>query len=49
MNLSAIIRRENQGFESLYLEPDVASQVDAAGEVRSNLKEALDLYLNVRP
>ena len=44
MKLSAIIRRENQGYVSLCPELDVASQGDTVEEARSNLKEALDLF-----
>ena len=49
MKLSAIIRRENQGYVSLCPELDVASQGDTVEEARNNLKEALDLFFECAP
>ena len=49
MKLSAIIRRENQGYVSLCPELDIASQGNTVEEARSNLKEALDLFFESAP
>lgn len=42
--LTAIIRREGDGFVSLCPEVDVASQGDTVEEARDNLREALELF-----
>ncbi len=49
MQLSAIIRREGDGFVSLCPELDIASQGDSVEEAKANLKEALDLFFEVAP
>ena len=49
MKLSAIIRRESQGYVSLCPELDIASQGNTVEEARSNLKEALDLFFESAP
>ena len=43
--LTAIIEREDDGFVSLCPELDVASQGDSIEEARTNLTEALALFL----
>ena len=43
--LTAIIEREDDGFVALCPELDVASQGDSVEEARTNLAEALTLFL----
>ncbi len=43
--LTAIIEREEKGYVSLCPELDIASQGDTIEEARSNLVEALELFL----
>ena len=43
--LTAIIESEADGFVALCPELDVASQGDTVTEARSNLQEALELFL----
>lgn len=43
--LTGLIEREGNGFVSLCPEFDIASQGDTIEEARSNLKEALELFL----
>ncbi len=43
--LTAIIEREDDGFVALCPELDVASQGDSIEEARTNLTEALTLFL----
>ena len=42
--LTAIIEREGDGYVSLCPELDIASQGGTVDEVRSNLKETLELF-----
>ena len=42
--LTVIIEREGDGYVSLCPELDIASQGATVDEVRSNLKEALELF-----
>ena len=42
---TAIIEREDDGFVALCPEFDVASQGDTIEEARTNLQEALELFL----
>jgi predicted RNase H-like HicB family nuclease len=42
--LTAIIEREGDGYVSLCLELDIASQGDTIEQARNNLKEALELF-----
>lgn len=43
--LTAIIEREDSGYVALCPELDVASQGDSVEEARSNLTEAVELFL----
>ena len=43
--LTAFIRREGEGYVSLCPELDVASQGETVEEARTNLIEALELFL----
>lgn len=43
--VTAVIEREGDGYVALCPELDIASQGDTIEEARSNLKEALDLFL----
>jgi predicted RNase H-like HicB family nuclease len=45
MKLTAIIEREGDGYVSLCPELDIASQGDSVEQARSNLREALELFL----
>lgn len=45
--LTAIIERENNGYVSLCPELDIASQGDSVEEARDNLREAIELFLNL--
>ncbi len=42
--LTAIIKREENGYVSLCPELDMASQGEAVEEARENLREALELF-----
>jgi predicted RNase H-like HicB family nuclease len=42
---TAIIEREDDGYVALCPELDIASQGDTIEEARSNLQEALELFL----
>ena len=42
--LTAVIRREGEGYVSLCPELDVASQGGTVEEARDNLREALELF-----
>ena len=42
--LTAIIKREENGYVSLCPELDMASQGDTVEEARENLREALELF-----
>ncbi len=42
--LTAIIKREGNGYGSLCPELDIASQGDTIEEARTNLREALELF-----
>jgi predicted RNase H-like HicB family nuclease len=44
-NITAIIEREDDGYVSLCPELDIASQGDTIEEARSNLAEAVELFL----
>jgi len=44
---TAIIEREGNGYVSLCLELDIASQGDTIEQARDNLKEAIELFLQV--
>ena len=44
-NLTAIIEREGGGYVALCPELDIASQGESIEEARTNLKEALELFL----
>lgn len=44
-SFTAIIERENDGYVALCPELDIASQGADVGEARSNLKEAVELFL----
>ena len=41
---TAIIEREGEGYVSLCLELDIASQGDTVEQARNNLTEALELF-----
>ena len=43
-SLTAIIRREDEGYFALCPEIDVASQGDTIEEAKENLKEAVELF-----
>jgi len=42
---TAVIEREGNGFAALCPELDVASQGDTVDQARSNLREAVELFL----
>ncbi len=42
--LTAVIRKEQGGFSALCPEIDIASQDDTIEEVKTNLKEAVELF-----
>jgi hypothetical protein len=44
---TAIIEGEGNGYVSLCLELDIASQGDTIEQARDNLKEAIELFLQV--
>jgi predicted RNase H-like HicB family nuclease len=44
---TAIIEREGNGYVSLCPELDIASQGDTIEQARDNLKEAIELFLEV--
>ncbi len=44
---TAIIEREGDGFVALCPELDIASQGDTVEEAKSNLAEAIELFLEV--
>ncbi len=44
---TAIIEREENGYVSLCPELDIASQGDTIEQARDNLKEAIELFLEV--
>lgn len=44
---TAIIEREGEGYVSLCPELDIASQGETIEEARDNLKEAVELFLEV--
>ncbi len=46
-DFTAVIQREGNGYVALCPELDVASQGDTVEEARSNLEEALELFLEV--
>lgn len=46
---TAIIEREGDGYVSLCPELDIASQGDSIEEARTNLSEALSLFLEAAP
>jgi predicted RNase H-like HicB family nuclease len=46
---TAIIEREGDGYVSLCPELDIASQGDSIEEARTNLSEALSLFLETAP
>jgi predicted RNase H-like HicB family nuclease len=43
---TAMIHRENDGYVALCAELDVASQGDSVEEASSNLREAVELFLD---
>jgi predicted RNase H-like HicB family nuclease len=43
--LTAIIEREGEAYVSLCPELDIASQGDSVEQARTNLKEAIELFL----
>ena len=43
-HLTAIVKREGDGYVALCPEVDVASQGDTVAEARANLEEALTLF-----
>lgn len=45
MKLTAMIEREGDSYVALCPELDIASQGDAIEEARSNLQEAVELFL----
>jgi len=47
--LTAVIRREGDGFVALCPELDIASQGDSIESARDNLQEALDLFFECAP
>ena len=46
---TAVVREEDDGFVSLCPELDVASQGNTIEEAVANLKEAVELFLEVAP
>ena len=44
-SLTAVVEREKDGFVALCPELDVASQGNTVEEARTNLKEAVELFL----
>lgn len=49
MQLTAILRQEGEVFTALCPELDVASQGDTLQEAKENLREAVELFLDVAP
>jgi predicted RNase H-like HicB family nuclease len=47
--LSAIIRREGDGYVALCPELDVVSQGDTVETARANIQEAVELFLECAP
>ena len=47
MKLTAVIEKEGEGYVSLCPELDVASQGKTIEEARDNLREALELFLEL--
>lgn len=47
--LTAIIRREGDGYVALCPELDIASQGDTVPEARGNLVEALEMFFETAP
>ncbi len=45
--LTAIIELEGDGYVSICPELDIASQGDTIEEARANLREAIDLFLEI--
>jgi predicted RNase H-like HicB family nuclease len=49
LQLTAVLEREGEGYVSLCPELDIASQGDSVEEATSNLKEAVELFLECAP
>jgi predicted RNase H-like HicB family nuclease len=49
LSLTALIEKEGDGFVSLCPEFDIASQGETIEEATSNLKEAVELFLETAP
>ena len=49
LQLTALLEREDDGYVALCPELDVASQGDTIEEARTNLKEAVELFLETAP
>lgn len=49
LSLTAIIRREGDGYVSLCPQLDIASQGDTVETARDNLREALELFFETDP
>ena len=49
MNLTALLEREGDGYVVLCPELDVASQGDNVSDALSNLREAVELFLECAP
>jgi predicted RNase H-like HicB family nuclease len=49
LSLTALLEREGNGFVSLCPEFDIASQGETVEEALSNLKEAVELFLECAP
>jgi predicted RNase H-like HicB family nuclease len=47
LQFTAIIEREGDGYVSLCPELDIASQGDTIEQARDNLKEAIELFLQL--
>lgn len=47
LTFTAIVQKENDGWTSLCPELDVASQGDTIEEAKENLREAVELFLEV--
>ena len=47
LSLTAVLEREGDGFVSLCPEIDVASQGDSVEDALANLREAVELFLEV--
>ena len=45
MKLTTVIKKDSDGYTSLYPELDIASQGDSHNEARSNLTEAVEGFL----